>query len=132
MLAALRTAEAQQAAGIPFQPSLLNQALSRPLVAPAALPPLLNMLGTVQPPSGLPASAPVGPPPLLAALSSPPQPVTTSLAGEPAAAPIAAASTGLGDLLRRIGQPAAPPARPAPVENAVPDVLRALRLTGLG
>lgn len=127
LLAALHAAETQHAAVAQPRPAMPLPNL--PVAMPVP-PPLLSMLGSVQPPTvpATPAMTPAAPPPLLAALSAPPQAVVAPIVSAPATASPAA----LGDILRSLGQPPAPPAPAQPEESAVPEVLRALRLKGLG
>jgi len=116
LLAALRAAEARQAPAAGPDQGLLAQ-LGAASARPTAPAPLLATLVPRQPPSNPPpARGPV--PRLLGAMP-------------PSAAP-EAPPTELAGLLRMVGQPPAPAGQPAPAPEAVPEVLRSLRLTGLG
>ncbi|MDJ0388678.1 hypothetical protein QMO56_11195 [Roseomonas sp. E05] len=120
LLAALQAAEVQP------QPAASSQNLPS-AVAPAP-PPLLGMLGSGQA-SSVAASMPAPLPPLLATLSALPPPAAMPAASAPPAA--VAPPAGVGEILRGLGRPPAPPAPAKPPEKAVPEVLRTLRLTGL-
>jgi len=111
LLAALRAAEARRAPAAGAEQGLLAQ-LSAASTGPTPSP-LLATLAPHQPP---PARGPV--PTLLGATpsSAAPEPPPIDLAG----------------LLRMVGQPPAPAGQPAAAPEAVPEVLRSLRLTGLG